>query len=90
MPRPDIKPKLVPYTDTAMRTALTDFMKERDAILAVSQPIRDKRDALVQQGLPGREPLDAQLAVAEEGLGDIQNAICMLNIALGGRAMTGA
>lgn len=90
MTKPDPKPKLEPYTLEAMRSALADFIKERDAILAVSQPIRDRRDALVQQGLPGREPLDAELAVAEEGLGDIQSTICMLNIALGGRSMAAA
>ena len=58
-------------TDDDARALFHKLGAERDAILAVSTPLRDKRDKAVQDFDAKRAAMDAAIAEAESGLFEI-------------------
>jgi hypothetical protein len=69
----------------AMRARFADLSTQRDAKLALSEPLRDQRDTIVRQNTAEVATLDAQIAAAEAGLGDIAQEMAMISRALNGK-----
>ena len=59
------------FTEEAMRARFHELGALSDEKLAVSTPLREQRDAIVQAAREQEDALNAQIAEAEEGLFDI-------------------
>lgn len=59
----------------AARARFHNLVGKRDSIRAVSGPLRDKRDALVQKARAEEDALNAQIKSAEDGLYEIDQEI---------------
>jgi hypothetical protein len=69
----------------ALRARFADLCDQRQAKLDASGPLRDQRDTLIRTSSVQVAALDAQIATAEDGLGDIAQEMAMISRALGGR-----
>lgn len=76
---------ILEITDEEARREFHRLGKERAAILAVSEPLRAKRDADEQDRESRRAKADAKLREAEAGLFEIDRARGRLAKMLGGR-----
>ncbi len=72
-------------TPEALRTAFHDLCDQRDAIRAVSTPMREARDAFVQDARAQEDAMNAAIREAEAGLFDIEMQIGAAARALGGK-----
>lgn len=76
---------ILAMSDEDARREFHELGAQRDAIVAVSGPIRATRDAEVAAHELRRADLDAQIREAEEGLFEIDRARGRLAKMLGGR-----
>jgi hypothetical protein len=76
-------------TVTLIKQQFAALCQQRDAALAKSLPLRDQRDALIQQTLSGIEPqleaFNREIGAIEDGLPDIMNQIATISAALSGQ-----
>lgn len=75
-------------TKEGLRARFEELTEQRDVILAVSAPLRAKRDAAVQAAREAEDALNAQIKEAETGLFEIDDERAMVVRALNGK--TGA
>lgn len=77
-----------------VRDLLAKLQAERGTLTAVSEPLREKRDAIIQKMRPLEKQvrdLDAQIrAVEQPRLADLDNQISGLAKILGGKRMSDA
>jgi hypothetical protein len=73
------------FTPEAMRARFHELKAQREAIKAVSDPIRAERDAHVQAARAKEDELTAALKAAEEGLFDLDMEMAALARALNGK-----
>lgn len=72
-------------TDDEARALFHSLGAEREAILAVATPMREARDAFVQNADQQRRDMDAEIAVAETGLFEIDQKRGRIARMLGGK-----
>lgn len=77
-------------TKTLLQQQFTLLNKRRDEILAVSVPLREKRDLIKNTALEKARELDGQITQVEKDLFDIDKSRAMLARALGGKFMSDA
>ena len=75
-------------TDDEARALFHSLGAERDAILAVATPLRNARDAFVQNAQQQITDMNAEIAAAETGLFEIDQKRARIARMLGGK--TGA
>lgn len=77
------------YTDEALRARFHELTAQREAILAESMPLREARDAQINELLAevkaSRETYDERIRTAEEGLAAIDQERANLVRALKGK-----
>lgn len=75
-------------TSELLKALFADLCAQRDAALAVVEPLRAQRDAAIAQSAAALaaivDPLEAQIAAAEAGLPALMNQIAQISNALGG------
>ena len=71
-----------------LRKHLVDLTEKRDAILAVSGPLRAERDRVVNEAREREQDLNHKIREAEKDLAETCNAMGKVAKALGGRAMS--
>lgn len=72
-----------------MRTRFRELGEQRAAILAKSEPKREKRDGIVSKARDQEAALNAEIREIEEGLFEIDNERAMISRALAGRTGEG-
>ncbi len=70
---------------TALRDRFADLGLRREAALAVSAPLREKRDAISADAASRIADLDDQIREAEAGLFELDQERALIARALGGR-----
>jgi uncharacterized coiled-coil DUF342 family protein len=75
-------------TPDKMRERFHELRRHREAILAKSAPLREKRDAIVNEARERETKLNDQIVKAEATLFEIDQEAAMIARALGGQ--TGA
>lgn len=79
-------------TLSLIKQQFSDLCAQRDAALAVSEPLRGQRDALVANALASVQAqvdaINGQIAAAEVGLPDLMNQIATIATALNGKTST--
>ena len=73
------------FTPTNLRSRFAELTQQREDIIAASGPLREQRDALVQQASQQIQALDADIKTAEAGLAEIDQERAMIARALGGK-----
>jgi uncharacterized coiled-coil DUF342 family protein len=73
------------YNPEAMRARFAELQAQAEAIRAKSGPLREKRDALVNEAGEKERALNEKIAEAEAGLFEIDNEIALISRALGGK-----
>lgn len=76
---------ILEMSDTEARVTFHELCAQREAILAVAEPLRATRDAEVAAHEARRAKMDAELAEAEAGLFEIERARGRIAKMLGGR-----
>lgn len=73
------------FDPDTLRARFAELGATRDAILAVSAPLREARDACVNEARATETTLNAGIAEVEDGLFAIDQERAMIARALGGR-----
>lgn len=69
----------------SLRARFAELGEQREAMLAASGPLRDRRDTLAREAQEQIAALDSQIRTAEEGLFQIDQDRGMIARALGGK-----
>ena len=70
---------------SALRARFAELGEQREAVLAVSTPLREDRDAIAQTAAARIATLDEAIMSVESGLFDVDQERAMIARALGGR-----
>lgn len=73
------------FTPEALRSRFATLTERRNAMAAVSAPLRTRRDAIAAQATTDLAALDVQIRAAEAGLFELDQERAMIARALGGR-----
>ena len=78
----------MPNAQDLMRLRFAELREQIKAIEAVSAPLREQRDDIIQRAnaiADAAKPLDLRILTAEAGLYQAKNEMAMLSRALGGQ-----
>lgn len=72
-------------SEKSMRARFAELRKERDAIEAKTQPLKDERAAIRAEAEKKERALAGKIKAAEKGLPEIDREMAMISRALKGR-----